>query len=195
MDKRRNLALQARLMLESVEHYDGLADVLREHLPRLIDPRDETGFEAAVEALAARLDEPAIHQLERLIIELRGFQRQPVPVPAEQPYESTTLRVASYVASRPDATIVRAFEHVRARWRSRAKTDDHLREEEAVDLATAAACTLGYAAEHLHVLETQASENGEWLVRMRADDDGIRVVVPPGDPGQAQLLIEAPRRL
>jgi hypothetical protein len=103
-----------------------------------------------------------------------------------------TAAIGGIVGNKSDRVAGKLIEAARARWRARRTTDDaSLTEDEAVDVARAAAHIQGFAAESLRVLTAERQENGAWTVRLRASGETLRVTVPAGDPAQARILFEA----
>jgi hypothetical protein len=96
------------------------------------------------------------------------------------------------VGNRADSGVLRALKAVRDRWRARKAADDApLLPDEAIALAKAAAEASGHAAEGLVPLGATPRDDGSWSVRLRTGRDTLRVVLPPGDPGEALILFEA----
>ncbi|MFF5255904.1 hypothetical protein ACFY4K_28195 [Streptomyces leeuwenhoekii] len=103
-----------------------------------------------------------------------------------------TAAIGGIVGNKSDWVAGKLIEAARARWRARRTADDaSLTEDEAVDVARAAAHIQGFAAESLRVLTAERQENGAWTVRLRASRETLRVTVPAGDPAQARILFEA----
>ncbi|NEY31995.1 hypothetical protein GTU99_07235 [Streptomyces sp. PRKS01-65] len=103
-----------------------------------------------------------------------------------------TAAIGGIVGNKSDWVAGRLIEAARARWRARRTTQDaSLTEDEAVDVARAAAHIQGFAAESLRVLTAERQENGAWTVRLRGSGETLRVTVPAGDPARARILFEA----
>jgi len=86
------------------------------------------------------------------------------------------------------------FRRTHDRWQRRAaQANDPLSKGEAVDAARAAALTRGYALADLAIAGTQQESDGSWRVMLTAAGDNLRVLVPPGDPSHAKILIMGSR--
>ncbi|MEV5884797.1 hypothetical protein AB0L74_19015 [Streptomyces sp. NPDC052020] len=103
-----------------------------------------------------------------------------------------TAAIGGIVGNKSDLLAGKLIEAARARWRARrSAADASLTEDEAVDVARAAAHIQGFAAETLRVLTAEQQANGSWIVRLHASGETLRVTVPAGDPAQARILFEA----
>jgi len=74
---------RARELYDVVGRLDGITDVLRRALPRVIGPRSDHEFRAAVQDLVDNLDETAVHQLNMVVSELWFYRDQAFSVVPE----------------------------------------------------------------------------------------------------------------
>jgi hypothetical protein len=153
-----------------------------EPAPATAGPAGSSGSQSAPsleEALAGRDRSPWL-QPETLqsVVDVAGYL--------------ATAAIGGIVGNKSDLLAGRLIEAARARWRARRSADDaSLTEDEAVDVARAAAHIQGFAAETSRVLTAERQENGSWTVRLDASGETLRVTVPAGDPAQARILFEA----
>lgn len=218
VDSAAAIARMAAELQESVGQLAGVPSLLEQMLPALCEPgRPE--FDAAVKALVEQVDESAVHQLSMLLSELWLYWNTAQPTVAAvdvrpgrvgeplRPGDRSTLpavvevvvNIAAYaggaalagvIGNRADALLKRMLDGARERWRKRrAAVDTPLTEDEAIEVVHAAAAIHGFDTEDAELLSAQQRTDGSWLIRMGIDDKILLTVVPPGDPGQARVVI------
>ena len=140
---------------------------------------------------------------EPVVPEPTGTVPEHTDCPHATPIMELAVQAATYlgaagiggiIGNRADSAVVRTttrlFQSVQDRWRNRgAGTDAPLNEEEAVDIAIAAAIALEYGLEALRVTGTDQRPDGSWSVTLAAPDVALRALVPAGDPAEATILI------
>ncbi|CAL9614646.1 hypothetical protein SUDANB176_05701 [Streptomyces sp. enrichment culture] len=149
-------------------------------VPRLPRTRGPDGALPAPEEAPAGADRSSLPAVVDTVVNLAGY--------------AGAAAIGGVIGNRADAAVRALVASARERWsRRHAAPDAPLSEEEAVEVAKAAAAAHGFAEDALRFDGAELREDsGSWVVRLGSGGEHgetLTAVVPPGDPQRARVLI------